>query len=117
MLSLQNERLGLRNRIEKKAAYLEELEEQVRKIRLDAKSFFSFSGVMLLLLQFYKFLFLGFSHFSFKKYVGLQNLIQRNEQLYGSGNAPSGGVALPFILVQVSMTTSLLLLLTSTSCL
>ena len=35
------------------------------------------------------------------KYVGLQNLIQRNEQLYGSGNAPSGGVALPFILVQV----------------
>ncbi|KAI5663691.1 hypothetical protein M9H77_23014 [Catharanthus roseus] len=97
---LKNERLGLRNRIEKKAAYLEELEEQVRKIRLDAKSFFSFSGVMLLLLQFYKFLFLGFSHFSFKKYVGLQNLIQRNEQLYGSGNAPSGGVALPFILVQ-----------------
>ncbi|GJN30326.1 hypothetical protein PR202_gb18621 [Eleusine coracana subsp. coracana] len=31
---------------------------------------------------------------------GLQNLIQRNEQLYGSGNTPSGGVALPFILVQ-----------------
>ncbi|KAL3533546.1 hypothetical protein ACH5RR_007067 [Cinchona calisaya] len=58
---LKNERLGLRNRIEKKAAYLEELEEQ---------------------------------------YVGLQSLIQRNERLYGSGNAPSGGVALPFILVQ-----------------
>ncbi|KAK4404764.1 Transcription factor-like protein DPB [Sesamum angolense] len=58
---LKTERLGLRSRIEKKAAYLEELEEQ---------------------------------------YVGLQNLIQRNEQLYGSGNAPSGGVALPFILVQ-----------------
>ncbi|KAL3819700.1 hypothetical protein ACJIZ3_005605 [Penstemon smallii] len=58
---LKNERLGLRNRIEKKAAYLEELEDQ---------------------------------------YVGLQNLIQRNEQLYGSGTAPSGGVALPFILVQ-----------------
>lgn len=38
---------------------------------------------------------------SFIKYIGLQNLIQRNEQLYGSGNAPSGGVALPFILVQV----------------
>jgi hypothetical protein len=36
------------------------------------------------------------------KYVGLQNLIQRNEQLYGSGNTPSGGVALPFILVQVN---------------
>jgi hypothetical protein len=35
------------------------------------------------------------------KFVGLQNLAQRNEQLYGSGNAPSGGVALPFILVQV----------------
>ncbi|KAL6336480.1 hypothetical protein AAG906_018435 [Vitis piasezkii] len=48
-------------RIEKKAAYLQELEEQ---------------------------------------FVGLQNLIQRNEQLYSSGNAPSGGVALPFILVQ-----------------
>ncbi|KAI3444333.1 hypothetical protein Pfo_000998 [Paulownia fortunei] len=58
---LKTERLGLRSRIEKKAAYLEELEEQ---------------------------------------YIGLQNLIQRNEQLYGSGNAPSGGVALPFILVQ-----------------
>ncbi|KAL0334372.1 UNVERIFIED_CONTAM: Transcription factor-like protein DPB [Sesamum angustifolium] len=35
-----------------------------------------------------------------EQYVGLQNLIKRNEQLYGSGNAPSGGVALPFILVQ-----------------
>ncbi|XP_076890177.1 transcription factor-like protein DPB [Bidens hawaiensis] len=34
------------------------------------------------------------------QYVGLQNLIQRNEQLYSSGNAPTGGVALPFILVQ-----------------
>ncbi|KAG6771862.1 hypothetical protein POTOM_023255 [Populus tomentosa] len=59
---LKVERLGLRNRIEKKAAYLQELEEQ---------------------------------------FVGLQNLIQRNEQLYSSGNAPSGGVSLPFILVQV----------------
>jgi hypothetical protein len=41
--------------------------------------------------------------FSFSmKYVSLQNLLQRNEQLYGSGDdAPSGGVALPFILVQV----------------
>lgn len=39
------------------------------------------------------------------KYVGLQNLIQRNEQLYGSGNAPNGGVALPFILVQVRFLT------------
>ncbi|XVE76131.1 hypothetical protein DITRI_Ditri12bG0148700 [Diplodiscus trichospermus] len=58
---LKTERLGLRNRIEKKAAYLHELEEQ---------------------------------------FVGLQNLIKRNEQLYSSGNAPSGGVALPFILVQ-----------------
>jgi hypothetical protein len=35
------------------------------------------------------------------KYVSLQNLVQRNEQLYGSDDAPSGGVALPFILVQV----------------
>ncbi|XP_022872127.1 transcription factor-like protein DPB isoform X2 [Olea europaea var. sylvestris] len=58
---LKNESLGIRNRIEKKAAYLQELEEQ---------------------------------------YVGLQKLVQRNEQLYGLGNAPSGGVALPFILVQ-----------------
>ncbi|KAI5561028.1 hypothetical protein BDE02_16G085500 [Populus trichocarpa] len=58
---LKAERLGLRNRIEKKAAYLQELEEQ---------------------------------------FMGLQNLIQRNEQLYSSGNAPSGGVSLPFILVQ-----------------
>ncbi|XP_039022306.1 transcription factor-like protein DPB isoform X2 [Hibiscus syriacus] len=58
---LKTERLGLRSRIEKKASYLHELEEQ---------------------------------------FVGLQNLIQRNEQLYSSGNGPSGGVALPFILVQ-----------------
>lgn len=58
---LKTDRIGLRGRIEKKAAYLQELEEQ---------------------------------------FVGLQNLIQRNEQLYSSGNAPSGGVALPFILVQ-----------------
>lgn len=36
------------------------------------------------------------------QYVGLQNLVQRNEQLYCSGDAPSGGVSLPFILVQVS---------------
>ncbi|XP_057984066.1 transcription factor-like protein DPB isoform X2 [Malania oleifera] len=58
---LKSERIELRNKIEKKAAYLQELEEQ---------------------------------------YIGLQNLIQRNEQVYSSGNAPSGGVALPFILVQ-----------------
>lgn len=36
------------------------------------------------------------------QYVGLQNLIQRNEQLFSSENAPSGGVSLPFILVQVN---------------
>ncbi|PKA54996.1 Transcription factor-like protein DPB [Apostasia shenzhenica] len=35
------------------------------------------------------------------KIEGLQNLIQRNEQLHGSGDGPSSGVALPFILVQV----------------
>ncbi|KAF8095989.1 hypothetical protein N665_0319s0009 [Sinapis alba] len=58
---LKAERLSLRNRIEKKTAYSQELEEQ---------------------------------------YVGLGNLIRRNEDLYSSGNAPSGGVALPFILVQ-----------------
>uniref|UniRef100_A0A7N0RHF9 Transcription factor-like protein DPB n=1 Tax=Kalanchoe fedtschenkoi TaxID=63787 RepID=A0A7N0RHF9_KALFE len=58
---LKVERMALRNKIEKKAAYLQELEEQ---------------------------------------YVGLQNLIQRNEQLFSSENAPSQGVQLPFILVQ-----------------
>ncbi|KAF5773207.1 putative transcription factor E2F-DP family [Helianthus annuus] len=58
---LKSERLALKNRIEKKTAYLRELEDQ---------------------------------------HVGLQNLIKRNEQLYGSGDTPSGGVALPFILVQ-----------------
>ncbi|KAG7014893.1 Transcription factor-like protein DPB [Cucurbita argyrosperma subsp. argyrosperma] len=35
------------------------------------------------------------------QYVGLQNLIQRNEQLFSYENAPSGGVSLPFILVQL----------------
>ncbi|GAB2272307.1 hypothetical protein Dimus_007127 [Dionaea muscipula] len=55
------ERIELRNRIEKRAAYLQELEEQ---------------------------------------YIGFQNLIHRNQRLYGSGNGPSAGVALPFILVQ-----------------
>ncbi|KAK1308883.1 Transcription factor-like protein DPB [Acorus calamus] len=34
------------------------------------------------------------------QYVGLQNLIKRNKELCASGNAPPGGVALPFILVQ-----------------
>nr|GEY56181.1 transcription factor-like protein DPB isoform X1 [Tanacetum cinerariifolium] len=58
---LKREHLALRGRIDKKAAYLKELQDQ---------------------------------------YVGLQNLVQRNEQLYNSGNAPNGGVALPFILVQ-----------------
>ncbi|KAK4784393.1 hypothetical protein SAY86_018761 [Trapa natans] len=58
---LKTEHSGLRSRIERKAAYLRELEEQ---------------------------------------FVGLQNLIQRNGRLYGSGNTPTGGVALPFILVQ-----------------
>ncbi|XP_072955190.1 transcription factor-like protein DPB [Typha angustifolia] len=58
---LKAESMGLKNRIEKKTAYLQELQDQ---------------------------------------FIGLQNLVQRNEQLYGSGNAPSGGVALPFILVQ-----------------
>ncbi|CAF1696272.1 unnamed protein product, partial [Brassica napus] len=58
---LKAERLSLRNRIEKKTEYSQELEEH---------------------------------------HVGLQNLIRRNEHLYSSGNAPSGGVTLPFILVQ-----------------
>ncbi|KAG7030882.1 Transcription factor-like protein DPB, partial [Cucurbita argyrosperma subsp. argyrosperma] len=71
---LKAERLGLRNRIEKKAAYLQELEEQNAALMV--------SGY---------------------QYVGLQNLIQRNEQLFSSENAPSGGVSLPFILVQKSI--------------
>ncbi|KAK6940473.1 Transcription factor DP, C-terminal [Dillenia turbinata] len=58
---LKTERIGLRNRIEKKAAYLQELQEQ---------------------------------------YIGLQILIRRNQQSYSSRNAPTGGVELPFILVQ-----------------
>ncbi|XP_038982695.1 transcription factor-like protein DPB [Phoenix dactylifera] len=58
---LKAERVGLKSRIERKTAYLQDLQDQL---------------------------------------VDLQNLIQRNEQLYKSGNAPSGAVALPFILVQ-----------------
>ncbi|GAB4833602.1 hypothetical protein Ancab_031847 [Ancistrocladus abbreviatus] len=58
---LKSKRIALRNRIEKRAAYLQELEEQ---------------------------------------YIGYQNLTQRNQELYGSGDGPSGGVALPFILIQ-----------------
>ncbi|MQL91423.1 hypothetical protein Taro_024028, partial [Colocasia esculenta] len=58
---LKAERRIRRSRIEKKAGYLQELEEQ---------------------------------------YTGLQNLVERNEQQFNAGIAPSGGVALPFILVQ-----------------
>ncbi|KAG6500020.1 transcription factor-like protein DPB [Zingiber officinale] len=58
---LKAERVGLRSRIDKKTAYLQELHDQ---------------------------------------FVGLQKLVQRNDSLYGSGNLPSGGVALPFILAQ-----------------
>ncbi|CAN6293421.1 unnamed protein product [Urochloa humidicola] len=58
---LKTEIVGLKGRIDKKSAYLQDLQDQ---------------------------------------YVSLQNLVQRNEQLYGSGDAPSGGVALPFILIQ-----------------
>ncbi len=36
------------------------------------------------------------------KMTGLQNLVSRNERLYqGTNSVPAGGVALPFILVQV----------------
>ncbi|KAF9594277.1 hypothetical protein IFM89_028934 [Coptis chinensis] len=69
---LKAEHVSRRNRIDKKAAYLQELEEQKN-------------------LDFLLHPVLG---------PGLENLIERNEQLYGSGNAPTGGVALPFILVQ-----------------
>lgn len=58
---LKTEVNGLKGRIDKKNAYLQDLQDQ---------------------------------------YACLQNLVRRNEQLYGSGGAPSGGVALPFILVQ-----------------
>lgn len=58
---LKAEIIGLKGRIDKKNAYLQDLQDQ---------------------------------------HVSLQNLVRRNEQLYGSGEAPSGGVALPFILVQ-----------------
>ncbi|KAJ6871095.1 hypothetical protein NC652_036691 [Populus alba x Populus x berolinensis] len=87
---LKAERLGLRNRIEKKAAYLQELEEQVRIATL------AFSSLL------HSLVFLTDLSCPIK-FMGLQNLIQRNEQLYSSGNAPSGGVSLPFILVQVSI--------------
>lgn len=42
-----------------------------------------------------------FCYMMYTKYIGLQNLIQINKQLYSFEEAPSGGVALPFILVQV----------------
>ncbi|CAN0878716.1 Transcription factor-like protein DPB, partial [Linum grandiflorum] len=58
---IKAERLSARNRTEKKAHYLQELEDQ---------------------------------------FSALEILIRRNEELYSSGNAPSGGVSLPFILVQ-----------------
>lgn len=58
---LKAEKLLLKSRIEKKASYFHELEEQI---------------------------------------IGLQNLVKRNEHRYSSGNTPSGGVSLPFILVQ-----------------
>ncbi|KAI4964573.1 hypothetical protein ZWY2020_005483 [Hordeum vulgare] len=60
---LKTELIGLKGRIDKKSAYLQELQDQ---------------------------------------YVGLQNLVElkMRRNSYGSGDAPSGGVALPFILVQ-----------------
>lgn len=103
-VTTQTERLGLGNRVGKKAAYLQELEEQVRNIFS-----FSLNSIWNFFLQFRRGYFsLVFSSVSVHwlldsiKFVGLQNLIHRNEQLYSSGNSPSGGVALPFILVQVS---------------
>lgn len=101
---LQNERLSLRNRIEKKTAYSQELEEQVMNI-IDTLGLSAWSSCYF----YHRFLHRPsiFSVYVWK-YVGLQNLIQRNEHLYSSGNAPSGGVALPFILVQVNFTNSFL---------
>lgn len=92
------ERLSVRNRIEKKIAYAQELEEQVK----DTTAFHLTVSSYLTIIRF-----LHASSFFFifcvcEKYVGLQNLIRRNEHLYSSGNPPSGGVALPFILVQVN---------------
>ncbi|RLN42581.1 transcription factor Dp-1 [Panicum miliaceum] len=86
---LKTELVGLKGRIEKKSAYLQELQDQC------------YFFLHLLLLTTYQTCdFHTMDFFWHIKYVGLQNLIQRNEQLYGSGNTPSGGVALPFILVQ-----------------
>ncbi|RVW33784.1 Transcription factor-like protein DPA [Vitis vinifera] len=69
-------RVKLMTRMEKKTAYLKDLEDQG-------------SSVL------YGFKYLGSD-------VGLQNLMLRNQQLLKSGNVPSEGFPLPFILVQTS---------------
>lgn len=102
---MQAERLGLRNRIEKKTAYLQELEDQVRKLVFLPFHVCNLGMNLLLHALCWWISFAMWANFCclFIKFVGLQNLIQRNERLYSSGNAPSGGVALPFILVQVDI--------------
>ncbi|KAG0516496.1 hypothetical protein BDA96_09G008200 [Sorghum bicolor] len=61
MEELKTEVIGLKARINKKNAYLQDLQEQ---------------------------------------YACLQNLVRQNKQLHGSGDAPSGQLDLPFLLVQ-----------------
>lgn len=115
--SSQAERIGLRNRIEKKTAYLKELEDQVRLCvwmsinHLNWHCLTYLCHIKIMCLGYIWFSFFKLSWFSpwiiantllpLFKFIDLKNLVQRNEQLYGSGNAPSGGVTLPFILVQV----------------
>jgi hypothetical protein len=49
--------------------------------------------------------------------VGLRNLVMRNERLYhGNNSVPPGGVALPFILVQVYLCPLVCLLSVVVSC-
>ncbi|WVZ55500.1 hypothetical protein U9M48_006151 [Paspalum notatum var. saurae] len=116
---LKTELMGVKSRIEKKSAYLQELQDQY-----SSESCFEYSAerteymimrgnktALTLLSEWMVFLgtmsLLFFNYQSKKEkektneqYSSLQKLIQRNEQLFGSGNTPSGGVALPFILVQ-----------------
>nr|CAB3462124.1 unnamed protein product [Digitaria exilis] len=58
---LKTEAVALKGRIDKKSAYLQDLQDQ---------------------------------------YASLQNVVQRNQQLYGAGDPPYGRVALPFTLVK-----------------
>ncbi|KAL5983011.1 hypothetical protein ACLOJK_017091 [Asimina triloba] len=114
---LKAERIRLRTRIDKKAAYLQELEEQrdcllvthgcrFASSRMDDLGSRQVEQMVRVLADGVLTFCDGFGQQKFAKlglgvtFVGLQNLIKRNEQLYSAGNAPAGGVTLPFILVQ-----------------